>query len=310
MTGNAPSGLDGAGNPVGTAGSFVPAGGGSATPAPTPTPVAGDPWHKGLDANLLTQATNKGWDISDPAKAFAAAAGAYQGVEKLVGANPQQLVRWPDKPDSPEWADIKTRLGVPPEAAQYDFSGVKFSDGTGFGPEYAAKMQEAFFKLGVPKDMATGIAAMIAQTAESEEAAGKTHVTEEMIAAQRRLDASWGMNKEANMVLARMGFQASGLTQADVDALDGLMGKDRVLEHFRKIGVSTQEGRWIAGNPGQGARVMTVEEANTKQQEMMADPKFAKDFKELGMKAPRYNEWAELSELKASAIRAARTGNV
>ena len=37
-------------------------------------------WHAGLDAELIGTAQNKGWDLSDPVKAFAAATGALWPV--------------------------------------------------------------------------------------------------------------------------------------------------------------------------------------------------------------------------------------
>lgn len=272
-----------------------------ASPPPPPPPPAADPWHKGLDPIVLGRAQNKGWDVTDPVKAFVAATQAYDNVEKLVGAKPEQLVRWPDKPDSPEWADIKTRLGVPPEAAQYDLSGVKFSDGTGFGPEYTAKMQAEFHKLGIPKDQAIGIASMIARIAEEDSKVEDAGVNEARAAADARLKQNWGPLYEANRIVARLGMQASGLTAEEVDQMEGVLGKDRVMEHFRQVGASTQEGRWIAGGGGGGA-VMTLQMAEAKlQDDYVRNPTFQKAVMDLGQNAPGYKDYQQLINFIAQA---------
>src|SRR5258708_6406048 len=106
-----------------------------APPAGTPpagTPPASDkPWHDGLAAEDVGYFQNRGWDKVDAKTAAINAAKAHREAEKLIGAPADKIIRLPNDPNDAEaWRQVRLRLGAPKDAKEYDFSTVKFADGT------------------------------------------------------------------------------------------------------------------------------------------------------------------------------------
>jgi hypothetical protein len=92
---------------------------GKMTDTPNPNP-AGDqqPWYASIaDESLRGRAELSKFDT--PEKVLS----AYVNLEKHIGVPPDRLLKLPETPDAPEWAEIKARipgLEVPAEAKDYE----------------------------------------------------------------------------------------------------------------------------------------------------------------------------------------------
>jgi hypothetical protein len=201
-------------------------------------------------------AQNKGWDLTDPVKALAAAAQAYQGAQRLIGLPPDKVLRIPEPSAPPaEIAAFHQRLGVPKEAGEYDLTAVKFA-GEPLEADFVETLRTAFHANRVPKDSAAPIAAAVARWFEeqdSAETAARTNRTNEQVAALKK---NWGNNYDVNMVVAKTAFtrlaQAAGLDEASakeaVDAISGLggLGGATVMEMLRVAGSRMGEDRFVS----------------------------------------------------------------
>src|SRR4249920_1612701 len=122
------------------------------------TPAPSVPWHQSLDNDLKTYSLKKGYDLSDPVKAFTYAAKGHIEAEKFLGVPPQQLLRLPaDVNDEAGWNAIYQRFGKPIDKSGYDFSKVKFSDGTDLDASFSEFMREKAFELHLPTTSAAAL---------------------------------------------------------------------------------------------------------------------------------------------------------
>src|SRR5579872_1368236 len=96
----------------------APAGGGT-----------GDPWFKGVDADLQGYITNRGLDKLDVKAAALKAIEFHRNAEAKLGAPADRLLRIPtDAADAEGWGKIHTALGKPAKPENYDFSAVTDAD--------------------------------------------------------------------------------------------------------------------------------------------------------------------------------------
>ncbi len=126
------------------------------TTAATTTPA----WHEGIEPETLGFWQNKGYDITSPKALAAKLTEQYRGLEKHVGAPPDQILRMP-KADAPatEIAAFRQRLGAPAEAKDYDFSSIKDATGQPLAQPLADALRASFHSQGIPKMAAPAIAA-------------------------------------------------------------------------------------------------------------------------------------------------------
>ncbi|MDE2020403.1 MAG: hypothetical protein KGJ13_08715, partial [Patescibacteria group bacterium] len=100
-------------------------------PEAAPAPVADAPWYQGADQETVGYLQNRGLDRKTPKEAALEAIKAHREAEKFIGAPADKLVRLPkDEADTAGWEQVYGRLGVPADAKGYDFSDLKFSDGS------------------------------------------------------------------------------------------------------------------------------------------------------------------------------------
>lgn len=104
------------------------------------------PWHHADHATLVQ---SKGWKGPDDAIR------SYAELEKFRGAPADRLLMLPERPDAPEWADVRKRVGWAAPDKPEDY-GVTVPDG--YPKEYANRISSAAHKLGVPKDTLLAIA--------------------------------------------------------------------------------------------------------------------------------------------------------
>jgi len=242
----------------------------------TTTTTTTQPWYQGVtgvDEATVGHWTAKGWANKSAAEVAVEATKAWKEAERFVGAPAESLMRLPkDLSDEKGWDAVWKRLGKPAEAKGYDFSAVKFSDGSALEEGFQNTMREVAYKLNLPKDAATAVAAQFAKYLDGAETSENAERTAKLAEQKAALKKNWGPNEAANMFVAQRSAAALGVTPADIAALESVIGYDRVMEMFRTIGTKIGEDKFIQGtNKGAGNAPMTRDEAVARKADLMSD---------------------------------------
>jgi hypothetical protein len=250
----------------------------AATPRTDITNVAAPPvapWHNVLDTEIRTYALKKGYDLSDPMKAFMASARGHMEAEKFIGVPPSRLLKLPeDVNDEAGWKAVYQRFGAPVDKSGYDFSQVKFSDGTDLDQGFAEFMRAKAFDLHLPKDNAAALTqAFVGFMEQSDQREAET-ATQKLTEEKAQLQKDWGNNYEYNRQTAVSGAQKLKVSAEDVAALEKVVGYSRVMEMFRKVGAGTTEDAYISGKQG-GEFMTTAQTAQARLSELTNNPQWA-----------------------------------
>ncbi len=248
------------------------------TPPVVTPPVA--PWYEGKVApEHVGLWQTKGYDMADPASVAAGLSKAYTEANKLLGAPHDELVRFPKNPMDPAYDTIRQRLGVPAAPADYDFTAVKFTDGTALDPAAEQAFRQAAFVAGVPKDRVGAFAGAIVKHLESVDAADTVATQAALTAEKATLAANWGQNAVLNLEIAKQGAAALSFTPEDVGALESVVGYAKVMEALRRVGAAGLEDKtpFTGVNGGQG-KIVTTEQAMARKKELLTDKDWGKRF--------------------------------
>ncbi len=237
---------------------------------------AAKPWFDGLDAETLGHWDNKGWKKDDPKALAGELHKAWKAAEKFVGVPADQVLRLPkDQNDEAGWAGVRERLGMPKEAKDYDFSAIKFADGTELEAGFTDSMRSALHKAGVAKDAAPEIVKAVVKYLGDADAAEASARTVTLKAERDSLTKEWGNNFEFNRLTAMQGAKRLGVDEATVAKLEGEIGYAKVMEMFRRIGAGTSEDTFVEGTSGNPT---TRNGAVARKSELMSDPEWSKRF--------------------------------
>lgn len=248
-----------------------------AATGPAPTPAA-TPWY-GTNAapEFVGHLQNRGWDKLDAAAAATAAATAHREAEKMIGIPEAQRFSWPkDAADADGWNRVHSKLGVPTDVKEYDFSAVKFSDGSTIDDDFANTLRTELQKAHVSKTDAPAFVKALVDAVEKQETASVVDRDEQIKQENEKLRISWGANVDNFLTVARNTALAVGVTQEQVDALEKTIGKAAVMEMFRNIGQKIGEDKFITTNGGNGGKPlpMSYEQAEHELGTLMADAAF------------------------------------
>ena len=195
------------------------------------------PWYEGADADTVGYLQNRGWTAKPVNEVAMEAIKAHRSAEKLIGAPADRIIRLPnDANDEVGWAGVWQKLGAPADAKGYDFSTVKFSDGSALDEKLVQSVQEAAAGAKVPLPMAQRLVQAVARYQESAKQADAAEKTTKLAESQTALRKNWGGNFEINKVIAQQAAKALGATPEQVAALESVVGYDKVMEMFRSIG--------------------------------------------------------------------------
>ncbi len=274
--------------------------------------AAAKPWFEGkIDAETVEYfKTNKGFDVSDPAGFAGKLAPLYRNVEKMIGAKPEELVRWPkDAGDGDNWKNVYTRLGVPKEPKDYDLSTVKLKDGKDIEPAFADVLRASLHKANTPKESAAIIAKDIVDFQEGEKAAALAEKTAYVQKQEAELDKMWGTKKPINMVIANEAWSklaaATGLTAEegkkgwDAISKSGAADASIALRMLFTIGAKMGEAPFIGGERSGDVATMSREGAQARIRELQADPQWSARFKAGGQNSKEFREWQQLHAVAA-----------
>lgn len=245
----------------------APAPGAPAAPAPPP---GGTPWHQGVEADTLGFWTNKGYKTEDPKAVATELTKQYRELERHFGVPPERLAKLPGADSKPE--DVKafwSKLGVPNEAKDYDFSGVKFN-GKDLEDSFVASLRTAMATAQVAKDKAPVIAQSFLNWLQDAELQSQTVTTARIAKEKSELEKSWGVNHQFNLLMADQGARRFGISNEEFARMGEVLGVGRASEMFRQIGEGLKEdGLVTAGSaPGQGGPPRTAEGAQQRLAEL------------------------------------------
>jgi len=240
----------------------------------------GKPWYGDLPADAAPEF--KDWigtkGFKDPISALQSA----HNAEKLIGAPADQILRLPTKADDAEgWGKVHARLGRPEKAEGYELPLPEGDDGA-----FAKLAAEQFFKAGVPKAAAQGIAKWwndhIATTVAARQREQETQATQALEALKTEVGTeAWPKFEEFGRRGMRAYGEQAGLTTEDLGALERTLGTAKLLKLFNSLGQSTGESDFH-GDQGGGGGSMSPSQAKVKLEEarvLRVDGKMSeKDF--------------------------------
>lgn len=241
------------------------------------------PWYSGADADVVAHLQNRGWDKVDAKTAALSAAKAHSHVEKMVGVPDAEILRLPKNPsDENGWKAVYSKLGKPAEPKEYDFTTVKFADGSDLDEGFADFLRNTAYNSHLSKEAATRLASELVKHMDQIEASESASTQATVQAAQRKLRDDWGNNFENNLFIARKGAEVLGVDPETVQSLEKVAGYDKVMELFRKVGVLNKEDAYIRGSNPTGGGFMTKAQAQGRIAELKADPAWQKRYFEGG----------------------------
>lgn len=247
-------------------------------PAPTPTPTPA--WFEGLEPEYVGHAQSRGWDKLDPAAAAKEALKGHVSATRMIGVPAEQLLRLPkDQGDSDGWKQVYQRLGAPTDPKDYDFGELTFGDDSATA-SFLDTMRAAAAAANMPKGMAQQAAQAVHKWVSDRVASYDAVVQDNIQQADTAIQKNWGENFAAFSVVADRGQQAleqrlgERLAPQVKDAVEILRREglgEMAREMMRVIGVGLGEDKFVRDNSGTGRPAMTVDMAQARVRELMAD---------------------------------------
>lgn len=237
------------------------------------------PWFDGLDAETIGHWDNKGWKKDDPKALATELTKAWKGLERHFGAPADRIIRLPEKADDEAgWSAVRQKLGAPKEAKEYDFSTVKFSDGTELEQGFTDTMRSVLYKAGASKDAATDVVKSVVKFMDDADAAETAARAAKIQADQSALKQEWGQNFDFNRLTAMQGVKRAiggddAAAQSVVDAMQNAIGYKATMEFWRKIGAGTSESTFHDG--GTTGNPTTMQGAIARKSELERDPEWS-----------------------------------
>jgi hypothetical protein len=221
---------------------------------------------------LLGNLKLKGWDQKPAVEALHEAVKSYHEVEKHLGIPREQLVRMPkDAADTEGWKAFNAKIGVPEKADGYDFSKIKFSDGSDLDDSFVNTMRESVHARGIPAAKAQELVSdfvKFMEGAEQQEIATRQAAIAE---GRAKLDASWGANKEANKFIATQAVTKLGLPEDFIQTIENTVGYEPTMQSLLKLGQMMGEDKFVASGDGVTKGLLTREQAQAKLDELKRD---------------------------------------
>ncbi len=257
------------------------------SPAPAPTPSPAVNWFDPLDTETKGYLQNRGWDKKSAIDAFMEASKAHREAEKFVGAPANEVLRLPKDANAPEWKNVWERLGKPIDAKDYDFSAVKRTGDKPLEQALADTLRQAAFDTNMSKEAAARLATNLAKHLDGVESAAAAATADKLAAEKKTLEANWGGNAAANMVVAQAAVRALGVEPEAVAALEKVVGYAKVMEMFRNIGAKIGEDRFVSNSNGGAPGVMTRDQAQAEKAALKNDKAWVKRYLDGGVEEKR-----------------------
>lgn len=238
-------------------------------------------WYSGFDPETLNYITTRGLADKDPAAAFLETAKAHQEAQAYIGVPKEQLLKLP-KADAPpeEWDDVYTKLGYSKNADDYKLDGLKAADGTDVPDSFKDFVRAQATDLKLSPAAAAKFAEAAYKHIQDGAAAQTGEQTAEATRAMEALRQSWGLNYEANKVIAdnayaaimaAAGFDQPTMTKA-IQQLGASAGRAEAMQMLLAVGGKLGEDKFVGGGgPGGSLGPRNAEQATARIAELKAD---------------------------------------
>ena len=200
---------------------------------------------------------------------------SHRSLEKLVGGDAKTLIRIAKPGDVEGERAMRLSLGMPAEAAKYDFGGADKAPGA--SPEYVSAAKEFFHKAGLSNDQAKSIveannAWVMAQT-ERQTADYNASVA----AGEQQLQQEWRGGYDRMINQAGTTAKMLGISAEMIDGLESKIGYAETLKFLANVGTKLGEDSFASAE-GNGTRrfagSMTPEEAKVQWDELKMDKNY------------------------------------
>lgn len=245
----------------------------AATAAAATAAAAAGNWTTGLEGELLGHAQTLGWDKMKPDEAARAAVKSHLEARKYIGVPETQIVRLPDAKAAPEaWNSVWQKLGAPADKKDYDFTAVKFKDGTALDAPFSDFLRGQAYEMHLTKDNATKFANALVSNMDAADAAEQTISAANLLQEKAQLQQSWGSRADLNLQLAKRSAEIMGFTAEQISALEGQVGYAKTMQAFLTMAPKLGEDVFIGLKDGAGnGGVLTAEQAIAKIEALKGD---------------------------------------
>jgi len=197
---------------------------------------------------------------------------SYINLEKLRGVPQDRLLKMPETADSPEWEQLYSKLGKPDKAEGYELTVPEGEDAT-----FVDWAKEAFHKLNMTKDQATGLIESFNQMVDNQKADGGEAYKADVQKQEMNLKKEWGQAYHQNIANAQNAAKEFGVPTEAIDAMEKSIGFDGVMKMMNSIGEKIGESKYHDGGKsvdGFGQNVLTPERAMAEISKLKGDNTF------------------------------------
>lgn len=244
-------------------------------------------WSSSLDADTQAWVSGKGFDKLDATAVLPELVKGWRGAEKTLGVPADQILRLPGANAKPEdWAPVWSKLGRPEKPEGYE---LKEGD-----PEFLKQASAWFHEIGIPKQMAHGLASKwnghVSALREQADTAWNTRFDKEM----GELKTEWGNDFEAKRDLARRVERATGLNVDQLQGVERALGPKAYQSFLARFGSTIGEHRFVGGE-GQKSFSMSEAQAKARIEELKKDKGFQEKL--FAKDADSNAEWTKLHQI-------------
>jgi len=244
----------------------------------TSTSAASTSWTDTLAPDLKEYVGSKGF--KDPS----AVLDSYRNLEKLRGVPQERLLKLPEAPDAPEWAEVYSKLGKPENPDGYGLQSSPKGD-----ENFLKWAKETFYQNNLNKGQAQSLVQKFNEYAQQKATAMQTEYAEKVKMQELSLKKEWGSAYEQNMAKARVAAKQFGVPGEALDALEKAMGYDGVMKFFNKVSSSMGESTYHGGQQTAGfgpeGGALTPADARSKIEALKKDQSFVDRYTKGDVKA-------------------------
>lgn len=267
------------------------------------------PWYGGATAEVQAHIGAQGWREKTAAEVAVLASASHHQATKFIGKPENERLILPGKDDKAGQAALWQRFGAGTKAEDYDFSGVKGKDDKPLLSETVTKaLQSASLEHHVPREMATTIARVMAETSLSESAASRVAAEQKLTTDKAALKTEWAGAFDQNMLLVKQGAKTLGLDEAFVNGVENSAGYLAIMKGLANVGRKLGEDPGLENlGGGGGGQPKTKETASTRYDELsklcVSDEAKRKEYEGKG---PIFKEMWDCAQIMAGIDPAAR----
>lgn len=236
------------------------------TTPPTQTQVAAD-WIAGIK-NEETRGYVQKKGFKDPELL----ADSYRNLEKLMGVPKEQILKLPEKFDSPEGEQVWQRLGKPEKPEGYGIEASK--DAPLQDKEFTEWAKNAFHKSNLTSDQAKNL---LNEWNQLQTTAGQKQndaFLAQSKSSSEALKAEWGNAYDVNLNKAQAAVRELGISPNEVNGMEKAIGYEKTMKLFSSLGSKVGESAFVNGIPRTGNGPMDVNTARATLANKKADVGF------------------------------------